>query len=149
MLGALRLLLILKPLAYGVALVCGLILTLSGFGPGLLGQRLQGFLLMAHMGSVPPFLLSVAFLSVTCAKQHDLRERMTLGSLCFWLLLGLTVPLTVTILLSMFPLTGTEGLNALLGLHESIALVFVVAAVLYVLLRVRSKATAQDGSQKG
>ena len=140
----LRLFLILKPLAYGVALASGFVLVITGFGPGFAGGQLHGLLLMAHMGCVLPFLLSVAFLSITCAKQHDLRDRVTLGSLCFWFLLLLAVPLTLTIIFSMFPLVGTDGQKALMKWHESIAIVFGVVGMLYILLRVGPKGEPED-----
>ena len=140
----LRLFLILKPLAYGVALVSALVLVITGFGPGLSGGHLHGLLLMAHMGCVLPFLLSVAFLGITCAKQHDLRDRVTLGSLCFWSLLLMAVPLTLTIIFSMFPLVGTDGQRTLMKWHEWIAIVFGVVGMLYILLRVGPKGGPQD-----
>ena len=140
----LRLFLILKPLAYGVAVVSGLILALTGFGPGLLGAHLHGLVLMAHMGCVMPFLLSIAFLGITCAKQHDLKDRVTLGNLCFWSLLLLAIPLTLTIILIMLPLVGTDGQRALMEVHELVSLVFVVVAVIYFLLCRRAKRGPQD-----
>lgn len=135
----LKLFLILKPLAYGVALVSALVLAITGFAPGLLGGHLSGLVLMAHMGCVMPFLLSIAFLSITCAKQHDLRDRVTLGRLCFWTLLLLAVPLTLTVVLIMLPLVGTDGQRELLELHELLAFMFVVVALLYSLLRKGAK----------
>jgi hypothetical protein len=131
----LRLFLILKPLAYGVAVASGLVLALTGFGPGLLGAPLHGLVLMAHMGCVMPFLLSIAFLGITCAKQHDLKDRVTVGSLCFWTLLLLSVPLTLTIIVIMLPLVGTDGQRDLLEVHELVSFLFVGVAVIYSLLR--------------
>ncbi len=135
----LKKILCLKPLVALAALACGVILSLTGFGPGLAGSHLQGFPLMMHVGCAPVFLLCVAFLAVTSARANDLSIAINLRAICFWILLVLALPLTLSIVLSMVPLFGTHGQEVLYCLHKAMAAPFAVTAVLYGVLAFGSR----------
>ena len=127
----LKKLLCLKPLAALAALACAVILSLTGFGPGLTGSHLHGFTLMVHVSCAPVFLLAMAFLAVTWAGDNDLSVAISLRAICFWLILVLALPLTLSIVLIMLPLFGSHGQEVLYGLHKAVAWPFAVAAVLF------------------
>lgn len=135
----LKKLLYLRPLAALAALVCGVILSLTGFAPGLTGTQLHGFPLMVHVSCAPVFLLAMAFLGITWAAKNDLSVEVSLRAICFWIIMVLCLPLTLSIVLSMFPLFGTHGQEVLYNMHKASAWPFVVAAVLFSVLAFTSR----------
>ena len=130
----LKKLLILKPLAALVALACGVVLSLTGFAPGFSGTQLHGFPLMVHVSCAPVFVLAMAFLAITCAGKNDLSIAISLRAICFWIIMVLTLPLTLSIVLSMFPLFGTHGQEVLYVMHKAVAWPFAIVGVLFTVL---------------
>ncbi|RKY11770.1 MAG: hypothetical protein DRP65_03285 [Planctomycetota bacterium] len=148
----------LKKLVYLLAVLCFVVLSITGFGPWLVFQkRLAGYWAMAHVTFAPVFALCMAALAVMCADNHRFDKsdwnflsrifrRSTLdegpvsnGSVlvmkvCFWLICGLAIPLILSIALSMFPLFGTAGQKFLFQLHRYSTLLFALAAIVYVYL---------------
>lgn len=143
----------------GVLSFC--ILLLTGFVPLLLGGRLEGVWLMLHATLAPVFILCAAVVVVSGAQRYSFQRRdaeqtaalwkarkqrprcccvmdsAAAAKAGFWVLAALTLPLTLSIVLSMTPLFGTEGQHFLFHLHRYSALVFSLAAILtlYVLIR--------------
>jgi hypothetical protein len=145
---------LLKRLALAVAMVCFVILLVTGFLPLLLGQHLTGYVLMLHVSCAPVLVVCVAFLGVTWAYPHIFtaengyvllrvlgispsssgRAAGDLGLMskcCFWLLLLLSLPLTMSMILSMFPLFGTTGQVFLVHVHRYSALGFSLVVMIY------------------
>jgi hypothetical protein len=145
---------ILKRLALAVGTLCFAILLLTGFLPLLLGHHLTGYWLMLHASCAPVFIVCVAFLGLTWAhanafvtengkvilkllgidsesgsKRED--DFGLVSKCCFWALLVLSLPLTLSIILSMFPLFGTDGQYALFYLHRYTALAFSLITFIY------------------
>jgi cytochrome b subunit of formate dehydrogenase len=58
--------------------------------------------------------------------------------ICFWLIVTFSVPVIVSIILSMYPLFGTAGQEFLLGLHGYTALFMLITAVLHTYLIISS-----------
>ena len=135
----LKKLLVLKPLAVLAALVCGVILSLTGFGSSLMGTQLQGFSLVVHVSCAPVFLLALAFLAITWAGKNDLSIDISLRAICFWIVLILALPLTLSIVFSMFPLFGTHGQEVMYVMHKTVAWPFAIAAVLFSILAFTSR----------
>jgi len=130
----LKKLLCLKPLAALAALACAVILSLTGFGPGLTGGHLHGYPLMLHVSCAPVFLLAMAFLAVTWAGANDLSVAISLRAICFWIILILALPLTLSIVLSMLPIFGSHGQEVMYGLHRTVAWPFAGATLLFSVL---------------
>ncbi|MBF0198198.1 MAG: hypothetical protein HQL32_10830 [Planctomycetes bacterium] len=126
----LRLVFSLKSLAHEVALISITLLASSGFGPLLFGQSMHGPILMIHMISILPFLLSISYLGITCAKEHDLTLHMSWTNICFWSTLILSIPLALTTLISMFPLVGTGDQIELLKWHSVFGILFVCFTIM-------------------
>lgn len=155
-------------LAYLVALLCLVVLAVTGFYPILvLGEHISGYLVMVHATFAPVFAICVAVLAVMWARNcrftpgdwpwfERLVRRATLApsagekpgrrntslgqKVTFWLIVFLTLPLGLSIVLSMFPLFGTHGQEFLLGMHRYTALVFAPIAVVHAVLLLRSGA---------
>jgi len=158
---------VLRKLVYILALFCLVVLAVTGFYPTLvLDKHLSGYLLMLHATFAPVFAICLAILSVLWA--HNCRftpndwpwlqrviQRITLGEsrdeeahcessgvgqkIVFWLIVILAPPLILSIVLSMFPLFGTEGQEFLVDAHRWTALAFALVAIIHTYLMIRTK----------
>ena len=159
---------ILRVLAYLLALVSFVVLALTGFYPVLiLGEHISGYLVMLHVTFAPVLTVCVAVLAVMWASKcrfsagdwpwfERIVKRITsvngagktakskssgLGQkITFWLIVFLTLPLALSIVISMFHFFGTHGQKSLLGLHRNIAYIFTVVVVVHTFLLMRSTA---------
>ncbi len=159
---------ILRMLVYLVALVCFVVLALTGFYPVLiLGEHISGYLVMLHATFAPVFAICMAVLAVMWAGNcrftagdwpwfERIVQRVTsvkdaekapkskssgLGQkITFWLIIFLTLPLALSIVLSMFPLFGTHWQEVLLGLHRNTAYIFTVVVIVHTFLLIRATA---------
>jgi cytochrome b subunit of formate dehydrogenase len=155
----------LKKLCYLVAMVCFIVLAITGFWPVLIrGQHISGFLMMIHATFAPVFALCMAILAITWAGNHRfvasdapwlqrLLRRVTrlrlpaddrswccslvVYKLAFWLILFLTLPLILSIVVSMFHLLGTDWQHLTLALHRWASLAFVITVIIYTYLGIR------------
>jgi len=132
-----------------------IVLAITGFIPLVLfGAAVSGFVLILHVLTAPVFALSLVIVSLLRAHDHRFTKndwqslQQVIGrkpsakksnpqttafgkKVIFWLILLLALPLILSILLSMYPLMGTEGQEALIQLHGYSALLLVTAAVLW------------------
>jgi len=159
---------ILRMLVYLLALVCFVVLALTGFYPVLiLGEHISGYLVMIHATFAPIFAICVAVLavmwagncrftagdwpwferivrSITTVKSSDKAAQSKNSGLgqkiTFWLIIFLILPLALSIILSMFTLFGTHWQELLLGLHRYTAYVFTVVVILHIFLLIRATA---------
>ncbi len=155
----------LKKLCYLVALVCFLVLAFTGFYPLLVhGEHISGYAMMIHATFAPIFALCLAILGLTWAGRYRfekgdcpclqrLLRRVTRLRLAepsqrcnctlaaqktaFWAVVTLSLPLILSILLSMFHLFGTHWQEILLATHRWTAVAFAVAAIFLTYLTVR------------
>ena len=155
-----------RKLVYLLALLCFVILAITGFYPTLVrGEHISGYLLMIHATFAPIFAICLAILAVmwsgrcrftgsdwpwfgklvqrvTLAKSttQELKNESCLGQkITFWLIIFLALPLILSIVLSMFPYFGTYWQELLLNIHRYTALVFALAAIVYTYLLIRTK----------
>ena len=152
----------LKKLVYLLALVCFVVLAVSGFYPVLvLGQHISGYLLMIHVTAGGVFAGCLAFLVLTWAHSHGFNKNDwpwlaslirreiqkhtflpgdsdLLRKICFWLLAILALPLMLSTVLSMFPLFGTAGQLLLADTHRYSTLAFAVVAIIHTYLVIRT-----------
>lgn len=129
-----------------------LALAVTGMAPGVLwAGRLEGYLLMMHVGSGGAFMALLALLALRWAedcrfKSHDARwwqgccggeEPLPAGrfdagqKLAFWAVLALGTVTILTMMVSMLPVFGPEGLETLRDVHRYCGLVFVLIAYLH------------------
>jgi len=152
----------LNKLVYLVAMLCFVVLAFTGFYPALvLGQRLSGYFLMVHVSAGGAFAVCMAILALCWAQQNRFAESdwpwlvrlcyrrprpsvvwptwpVLPQKVCFWLGIVLTMPLALSIALSMFPLLGTQGQFLLADAHRYTALAFAVVAIVHTYLMVRT-----------
>jgi cytochrome b subunit of formate dehydrogenase len=57
----------------------------------------------------------------------------------FWLLIALSLPLILSIVVSMFPFVGTHWQEYLLVVHRRVAAAFVVCGVIHAILLIKSR----------
>lgn len=153
---------LLRILVYLVALFSFVVLALTGFYPVLiLGEHITGYLVMIHATFAPIFAGCLAVLAVLWARQcrftsgdlpwfERLVQRVTLTKgtdeaaqrrssglgqkITFWLIIFLALPLGLSILLSMYPLVGTQWQEVLLSLHRYTAYVFSLVVIVHTVL---------------
>ncbi|MGD8501287.1 MAG: hypothetical protein PVJ86_11605 [Phycisphaerales bacterium] len=158
---------ILRILVYLLALLCFVVLAVTGFYPLLiLREHISGYPVMVHATFAPVFAVCLAVLAVMWARNcrfaygdwpwfQRFVERITLvtspdeeahrvGSglgqkVAFWLIVFLALPLILSIVLSMFPLFGTHWQGLLLGMHRWTAMVFSLVAIVHTCLLIRVK----------
>ena len=159
---------ILRMLAYLLALVSFVVLALTGFYPVLiLGEHISGYLVMLHVTFAPVLTVCIAVLAVMWASKcrftagdwpwfERIVQRITsvksvdktaksknsgLGQkITFWLIIFLTLPLALSIVISMFHLFGTHWQELLLGFHRYIAYIFTVVVIVHTFLLIRATA---------
>ena len=157
---------ILRKLIYLLALLCFVILAVTGFYPVLIHDKhLTGYLLMLHATFAPVFAACLAVLAVFWADNCRLnknywpwlqrllgREAINkaaaekyelLQKICFWLIVILALPVILSIVLSMFPLLGTKGQEFLLNTHRYSTLLLAMVAIVYTYLLIRTKMEKQ------
>jgi hypothetical protein len=132
-----------EKLVYLGLLVSVAVLGFTSFFAVLQYGILGGWLLFAHMFGAGLFVGVLPFLSLTWCEasrfssdrsaQRDQRPPrfFWLPKLLFWLILLGGFVVTVTMLLSMLPLFGTDGLHQLLDIHRYAGLLVVVALALH------------------
>lgn len=155
----------LKKLAYLLAMVCFVVLAITGFWPVLVrGEHISGYLMMIHATFAPIFALCLAILAVTWAggnrftaeecpwvqrllrqvtrlripaEEKPWRGSQVVFKAAFWLLMFLALPLILSIVVSMFHLLGTEWQHTTLALHRWTSLVFAIVAIIHTYLAIR------------
>jgi len=139
-----------RKLVYLLAMLAVLVLILTGFGPVVFGSRIAGWLLMIHATFAGVFVFCMAFLAVTWANAFICKAGShTAGCGCsaeaclrragFWMMLLLTLPISLTMVLSMYPIFGTHGQDMLLWIHRYCTLCFVMVAIAQTYLAIRSR----------
>ncbi len=157
---------VIRKLVFLLALLCFVVLAVTGFYPTLiLGEHLSGYLLMIHATFAPVFAICLAVLAVMwankCCFTHsdwpwfsNFIERVTLvkstdqtqhesrrlgQKVTFWLITLLALPLILSIILSMFPYFGTYWQEILLAIHRWTALLFAIIVIIHIYLMIRAE----------
>jgi len=148
---------IVRKLVYLFALLCFVVLAVTGFFPRLvLDKTIYGYWLMIHATFAPVFAVCLGILAVMwadncrfdknyCPWLQKLLEREPLNPIVggklelaqkifFWLIIFLALPLILSIVLSMFSFFGTDAQGLLLNLHRYIALVLALSIIVHIYL---------------
>jgi hypothetical protein len=153
-----------RQFVFVLALLSFLVLALTGFIPVIItGHHLGGFLLVVHVIAAPIFILSIGVLAVLAAhyfrfdkedwtsiksamsNEDSSKEKLRLfwRKLLYWIILLLSLPVAMSIVLSMYPIFGTDGQEILLTIHRYSTLLIAFAVLAYsylVTLQTRQKA---------
>lgn len=148
-----------RKLVFLLGVLSFLVLLLTGFAPLLFGHKLEGYWLMIHATFAPVFIGCAAIVVLLGAGEYAfnskdadaIQHRFSCNrkegccvtdsgvgaKVGFWLLAALSLPVTLTMVLSMLPLFGTDGQDLMFHLHRWSALFFVLTAIieLYILIR--------------
>lgn len=158
---------VLRKLVYLLALLCFIVLAVTGFYPLLvLNEHISGYFIMVHATFAPVFAVCLAIIAVMSAGHNRLNKadfpllqrilrkvtRMKIAldevpprsyllaqKITFWLVVFLSLPLILSIILSMFRFFGTDWQEFLLAAHRWIALVFAVVVIIHTYLIVRAQ----------
>ncbi len=136
-----------RKLIYLLALLCLFMLVITGFYPALvLQESIHGYWLILHTIFAPVFAVCLAGLVVMWVENCRLNknDRPRLQKICFWLIVILSLPMVLSIVLSMFTLFGTEGQEFLLQLHRYCALLLVLTAIVHTYLIIRTQMKQQS-----
>jgi len=161
----------LRKLVYLLALLCFVVLAVTGFYPLLvLDRHIYGYFVMVHATFAPVFAVCLAILAVMSAGSNrfnklDLpflqrilrrvtRLRIPLADIpaasyllgekiTFWLVIFLALPLILSIILSMFRLFGTDWQEFLLAAHRYTAVAFAAVAIVHTYLIIRTQMKQQ------
>ena len=148
---------VLRKLVFLLAILCFVVLALTGFIPRVaFGVALSGWWLMIHATAAPVFAACVAILAVLWAdrnrldknywpllnmilrrqpkstaapEKHELKLRI-----CFWVILTMSLPVILSAVVSMFPIFGTHGQEVLLQIHRYSTLLLSLFAIIYLYL---------------
>jgi len=150
----------LRVLVYAVALLCVVILAVTGFIPVLKGEHISGYPVMIHATFAPVFAVCLAVLAVlwagrckfsrgdwpwlenlvkcvTAAEASNAQQGCKCSALTqkvtFWLIVFLSLPLILSIILSMYPFFGTHWQEYLLALHRNTAIAFFLLTIVHTL----------------
>lgn len=158
---------VLRKIVYLVALLCFVVLAVTGFFPLLvLDEHISGYLMMVHASFAPVFAVCLAALAVMWARHchftssdlpsaRRIIERLTLvksyqekapsestgiaQKITFWLLIFLALPLILSIVLIMLGCSGTHQQISFLAAHRHIALLFSLIAIVHTYLMIRTQ----------
>jgi cytochrome b subunit of formate dehydrogenase len=110
-----------------------LVLMASGIGLAIVGRELAGLALMLHVtvgGAMAFFAAAAAVL--WCAECSTPGGRFDAGvRTTYWLMLVLSLPVVLTVMFSMLPLLGPEGLETLNEIHRYSSLLLGLVAVVH------------------
>jgi hypothetical protein len=155
----------LRKLAWLVGAFCFLVLFLTGFGPRILyGVPLSGWLLMIHATFAPILAVCAAFLAASWAWQccfskadwnwverfFSLKWKGLLTNcdlawkLTFWAMIVLFLPVSLSIVSSMFPLFGDKVQEELFQIHRFTALALTLVAMIHVYLVLRGRCKGEQ-----
>ncbi|OHB55599.1 MAG: hypothetical protein A2173_01430 [Planctomycetes bacterium RBG_13_44_8b] len=152
-----------RKLVFLLALLCFVVLFVTGFYSKLVyGTTISGYWLMLHATFAPVFAICLAILAVMWAHncrfnkkywpwlqrilQQDITDNIIpqkyefSQKLSFWVIIGLAVPLILSIILSMFRFFGTYWQELLADIHRYIAIVFTLAVIVYTYLFILASA---------
>ena len=116
-----------------------------------IGDDLTGLLLLIHVTVAPLFSIFLAVTIVVFAQANSFnkddfeQKTNTIGNkfrpnqkgyikIVFWLIVFFSIPIMVSIVLSMFPLFGTEGQEILLNIHRYSTLIIFILFIFHVAL---------------
>ncbi len=116
----------------------------------IFGDYLTGLFLLAHVSIAPLFSIFLAiliiltahsnlfnkndFISITDKSEDEKTVKLNKDGflkITFWLIVFFSLPTMISIILSMFPLFGTEGQIYLLNIHRYSALILLVLVIIH------------------
>lgn len=132
-------------LAQILLLLSTIALAFTGLGGELVNDEVRGYGLLLHMSAGGVFTVCLPIVVLSFAARL-VRETSCFVALAAWILIAAALTSLGTIVLSMTPWFGTDGLKTLLKVHELSGIVLVIAAVLYGLFSLTSRRSSATAS---
>jgi len=141
---------IIKSFLFPIIFLCIILLAVTGFVTVIiLGKPISTYLLLIHVSLAPIFAICMAIATLVWAPKNNFNKNdwetfCSLASskkekrnelwqkISFWLIIVLTLPIILSILLSMYPLFGSKIQHSLLTTHRYSTLLFVILSTIYV-----------------
>ncbi|MDA1045034.1 MAG: hypothetical protein O3C57_07405 [Verrucomicrobia bacterium] len=126
-----------------ISVLAGLVLTLTGFAPVLRGHVLTGYALLLHVALGGLLAVTFTLMLILTGLDHGPGNAHSASpvsapcKLCYWLIVASTLVLILSVLAAMVPLLGTHAQHLAISIHRYAALLFILAAMGYALLRKR------------
>jgi cytochrome b subunit of formate dehydrogenase len=148
-----------RKLVYLLALLCFVVLVITGFVPRVvLGHEMSGYWMMVHSTAAPVFAACVAALAVMWAGKNvydrtywrwlwrklgfeitgsGAKPYEVISKTLFWVIMGISLVMFLSIVLSMFKIFGTAEQKLLMSIHRygAVSLLCAVVGHVYVLGR--------------
>ena len=138
---------LLKKVVYLFTIFLFILMAISAFIPLILfGDSLSGIFLLVHVSVAPLFSIFLAILIILFAHSNrfnkndlvDSKEKKKFNfnqfgyiKIIFWLIVLISIPTMISVILSMFPLFGTEGQLYLLEIHRYSTLILLLLVILH------------------
>jgi len=141
---------IIKSLLLPIIFLCINLLALTGFVTIIiLGKPISTYMLLIHVMLAPVFAICMVIVTLLWApknifnkkdwetfsnlKSSKKEKRIDLfQKISFWMIIVLSLPIILSILLSMYPLFGSDIQHSLLTTHRFSTLLFVIISTIYV-----------------
>jgi hypothetical protein len=121
-----------------LVLACVLGLAITGFYSRLiLNTALSGYLLIIHVSLGGAFVAAMTVFSVTWASDHWDLYGLWVRKAAFWMLVIGMIPMTLAVLLNMFPLIGTEWQGGVVNIHRYGGLISTICGLIWGYLVIR------------
>ena len=144
----------LRYLFFSITLLTFIILAFTGIIPVLiLNEHMSGIFLIIHVTIAPVFAIALSLTALFWAhfqqfNNSDLQLLKTVRTqikishleyhvqtywpkILFWLFLTLSIPASLSMIISMFPFFGTDGQNTMLNIHRYTTLGLLIIAFFY------------------
>ena len=140
-----------------ISIISLLVMFLTAFSGRLASDQLMsGYILMIHVGTAPLFILCVVMLLIMWGYQCRLNDKewaqfldllrfkttsseksLLIIKLTYWISMVLSLPVSLSMLISMFTLFGTHGQEVLFSIHQYASLALVSSSMVHVYLLLR------------
>ena len=123
-----------RALLFFVNIFLVIVLIITSFIPVVIfNVHMSGLLLLIHVKSALLFLISLtAYVLISAHSNRFLINEVSHSKITFWVLVFFSFPTIVSVLLMLFPLFSTDGLDSLLDTHRYSATLFAIALLFHI-----------------
>jgi hypothetical protein len=123
-----------RVLLFFVNIFLVLVLIITSFIPVVIfNVHMSGLLLLIHVKSALLFLISLtAYVLISAHSNRFVINEVSHSKIIFWVLVFFSFPTIVSVLLMLFPLFNSDGLDSLLDTHRYSATLFAIALLFHI-----------------
>jgi len=133
-----------------IALITLALLAATGFGAWLFSSRyLSGYTLLLHAAASAIFSIALAlwiFLSAPDYRFHPNCNQPLKATIIFWLIALLSLPLILSIAVSLFPIASTVWQKTFIQCHRYSAALMTLAAAMFLFLEKPYDSRSEESS---